>query len=99
MFFAVVSKPSLVAARRLIHTTKPVNKTVTEKVSEVADKVSSNVFDVLISRIQHHQINKKVGQGLASAIETGEKVTESAKQTMSRFPTFHIIYNKLTGPS
>ncbi|KAF8979166.1 hypothetical protein BDQ17DRAFT_1265006, partial [Cyathus striatus] len=38
-------------------------KTVTEKVSEVADKV-----------------NKKVGKGLASAIETGEKATNVAKE-------------------
>ncbi|GJJ13936.1 hypothetical protein Clacol_008193 [Clathrus columnatus] len=40
-------------------------KTVTEKVSEVAQN-----------------LNKKVGQGLASAIETGEKATEKTKEVM-----------------
>jgi hypothetical protein len=44
-----------------------------------------------------HKINKKVGKGLASVIETGEKVTESAKQTMGWFSTIHVLDNWLTG--
>ncbi|KAG1810046.1 uncharacterized protein HD556DRAFT_22997 [Suillus plorans] len=49
---------------RSIHAT-PAASTVTEKVSEMADKV-----------------NKKVGQGLASAIETGEKAAGKTKETL-----------------
>ncbi|KAG5646050.1 hypothetical protein DXG03_004473 [Asterophora parasitica] len=50
---------------RTRHSTPVAAKTVTEKVSEVADKV-----------------NKKVGKRLASAIETGEQATQSAKETL-----------------
>ncbi|KIJ68789.1 hypothetical protein HYDPIDRAFT_37223 [Hydnomerulius pinastri MD-312] len=50
---------------RHIHVTSVASKSVTGKVSEVADK-----------------LNKKVGQGLASAIETGEKATEKTKETL-----------------
>ncbi|OAX43632.1 hypothetical protein K503DRAFT_765719 [Rhizopogon vinicolor AM-OR11-026] len=49
---------------RSIHVT-PAAGTVTEKVSEMAEKV-----------------NKKVGRGLASAIETGEKAAEKTKGTL-----------------
>ncbi|KAG5729785.1 hypothetical protein E4T56_gene977 [Termitomyces sp. T112] len=49
---------------RAFRSTRPA-KTVTEKVSEVADKV-----------------NKEVGKRLASAIEKGEKVTQSTKETL-----------------
>lgn len=42
-------------------------KTVTEKVGEMAQN-----------------LNKKVGQGLASAIETGEKATEKTKDVMGQ---------------
>ncbi|KAG5339900.1 hypothetical protein C0989_003047 [Termitomyces sp. Mn162] len=51
---------------RAFRSTRPA-KTVTEKVSEVADKV---------------QVNKEVGKRLASAIEKGEKVTQSTKETL-----------------
>jgi len=54
---------SVVAARQL-HSSPVAEKTVTEKVTEVADKV-----------------NKSVGKGLASAIDTGEKVVGSTKHT------------------
>lgn len=30
------------------------------------------------------QVNKKVGEGLATAIETGEKVTEKTKKTLGK---------------
>ncbi|KAF9229702.1 hypothetical protein BS17DRAFT_805312 [Gyrodon lividus] len=55
---------------RHIHATPISSKSVTEKVSEVADKV-----------------NKKVGQGLASAIETGEKATEKTEETLGASTT------------
>lgn len=32
------------------------------------------------------KVNKKVGRGLASAIETGEQVTEKTKQTLGKRP-------------
>ncbi|KAF9243757.1 hypothetical protein BU15DRAFT_71883 [Melanogaster broomeanus] len=52
---------------RHVHAATPVNaKSVRDKVSEVAKK----------------KVNKKVGEGLASAIETGEKATEKTKQTL-----------------
>jgi hypothetical protein len=31
------------------------------------------------------QVNKKVGKGLASAIETGEKATKATKDTLGTF--------------
>jgi len=55
---------SIVAARQL-HSSPVAGKTVTEKVTEVADKV-----------------NKSVGKGLASAIDTGEKVVDSTKHSL-----------------
>ncbi|KAF9040361.1 hypothetical protein BDZ89DRAFT_1109876 [Hymenopellis radicata] len=61
---------SLQSARRLavlrsLHTTPVARKTVTEKVSEMADSV-----------------NKKLGKGLASALETGEQATKATKETL-----------------
>ncbi|KAF8167801.1 hypothetical protein B0H34DRAFT_683088 [Crassisporium funariophilum] len=53
------------SSSRPFHASPAACKTVTEKVSEVADKV-----------------NKKVGKGLASAIDQGEKATNAAKDTM-----------------
>ncbi|KAF8898339.1 hypothetical protein BD779DRAFT_1483413, partial [Infundibulicybe gibba] len=53
------------SASRSLHSTPVAAKTVTEKVSEVAENV-----------------NKSVGRGLASAIETGEKATENTKETL-----------------
>ncbi|KAF8845450.1 hypothetical protein BDN67DRAFT_1007304 [Paxillus ammoniavirescens] len=53
------------AYTRFIHATPLASKSVTDKVSEVAEKV-----------------NKKVGAGLASAIETGERATEKTKETL-----------------
>ncbi|KAH7916499.1 hypothetical protein BJ138DRAFT_1097173 [Hygrophoropsis aurantiaca] len=52
---------------RSIHFSPVAAKSVTEKVSEVADAV-----------------NKKVGKGLASAIETGEKVTSTAEEKLGK---------------
>ncbi|KAF8221778.1 hypothetical protein L208DRAFT_1414530 [Tricholoma matsutake] len=52
------------APSRALHSTPVSLKSMTEKVSEVADKV-----------------NKKVGEGLASAIDAGEKATKATKAT------------------
>ncbi|EEB88358.1 hypothetical protein MPER_13843 [Moniliophthora perniciosa FA553] len=60
---ATVSRP---AGVRALHSTPVAAKTVTEKVSEVADTV-----------------NKKVGKGLASAIDKGENAAQSTKETIS----------------
>ncbi|KAI6045190.1 hypothetical protein EDC04DRAFT_2639007, partial [Pisolithus marmoratus] len=60
------------------------SKTVTEKVAEVADKVPLCVNHIKSSPLTFplHQVNKKVGKGLASAIETGERATEKTKETL-----------------
>ncbi|KAK0466366.1 uncharacterized protein EV420DRAFT_1511258 [Desarmillaria tabescens] len=50
----------------LLHTTSVTRKSMTEKVSDVADTV-----------------NKKLGKGLASAIEGGEKAATATKDTLS----------------
>ncbi|KIJ38495.1 hypothetical protein M422DRAFT_50025 [Sphaerobolus stellatus SS14] len=63
MFRTVFANTSRSQAVRAFSTTRVANKSVTEKVSEVAS-----------------DLNKKVGQGLASAIESGEKTTEKAKK-------------------
>ncbi|KAF5377237.1 hypothetical protein D9615_006345 [Tricholomella constricta] len=71
MFNTVVASVRSSAVRasflnaRALHSTPVAAKTVTEKVSEVADK-----------------INKNVGKGLASAIETGEQATHTAKEKL-----------------
>ncbi|KAG2345319.1 hypothetical protein BDR05DRAFT_880646 [Suillus weaverae] len=66
---------------RSIHAT-PAASTVTEKVSEMANKV-----------------NKKVGQGLASAIETGEKAAGKTKEALgkSMFNGAESVYNDPVG--
>jgi len=61
---AYTARTSLLPTTRQLHASLVASKSVTEKVSDVADKV-----------------NKSVGQGLASAIETGEQVTEKTKET------------------
>jgi len=67
MYRSIASTSTIRAAvaSRSLHTTPVTAKSVTEKVSEVADAV-----------------NKKVGKGFASAIETGEKATEKTKETV-----------------
>lgn len=70
---------------RSLHSTPVAYKTVTEKVSEVADTVS---FPIYIPFLVHTltsvtKVNKKVGKGLASAIESGQEVTEKTKEKTS----------------
>ncbi|KAG8831284.1 hypothetical protein FRC17_003362 [Serendipita sp. 399] len=65
-----VSQPS-----RMLHSTPQALKTVTEKAKEVA----SNRLT-----FPPNKVNLKVGQGLASAIETGEQATQSAKETLGQ---------------
>ncbi|KZP15253.1 hypothetical protein FIBSPDRAFT_833234 [Athelia psychrophila] len=60
---AFISARSAGLRTRSLHSSPVAYKTVTEKVSEVADNV-----------------NKKVGKGLASAIETGEKAAHVTKE-------------------
>ncbi|KAI6133388.1 hypothetical protein EDD16DRAFT_1531561, partial [Pisolithus croceorrhizus] len=49
--------------------------------SQVASKtVTEKVADVA------DKVNKKVGKGLASAIEAGERATEKTKETIGRTP-------------
>ncbi|KAF9569862.1 hypothetical protein CPC08DRAFT_756839 [Agrocybe pediades] len=62
--FTSQATKAVVGARRL-HASPVARKTVTEKVTEVADK-----------------LNKGIGKGLASAIDKGEEVTQSAKETI-----------------
>ncbi|KAF7972563.1 hypothetical protein HWV62_38612 [Athelia sp. TMB] len=52
---------------RSLHSSPVAYKTITEKVSEVADTV-----------------NKKVGQGLASAIDAGEQATNVTKEKAAK---------------
>lgn len=71
--------------RRRIHATPWVSKSVKEKISEVADKVwfVYRIYEFkLIENFE--QVNKKVGEGLATAIETGEKATEKTKKTLGK---------------
>ncbi|KAG0699733.1 hypothetical protein DFH29DRAFT_935589 [Suillus ampliporus] len=70
-----------VSYTRSIHAT-PAAGTVTEKVSEMADKV-----------------NKKVGRGLASAIETGERAAGKTKETLGKSMSNGVesVYDGLVG--
>ncbi|ESK95539.1 f1 atpase assembly protein 11 [Moniliophthora roreri MCA 2997] len=66
MFRTALTTISRPAGARALHSTPVAAKTVTEKVSEVADTV-----------------NKKVGKGLASAIDKGEHAANATKETLS----------------
>lgn len=76
------------AARMAFSTTPTARKTITEKVSEVADKVSTaytppsayRIADVAV--VPPLQVNKKVGKTLAATIETGEGAAKAAKETI-----------------
>ncbi|KAG1777374.1 hypothetical protein EV702DRAFT_1268400 [Suillus placidus] len=63
-----------VSYTRSIHAT-PAASTVTEKVSEMANKVYITAHLFVL-------VNKKVGQGLASVIETGEKAAGKTKKAL-----------------
>ncbi|CAA7259960.1 unnamed protein product [Cyclocybe aegerita] len=62
---ARIAATAVSSSRRFFHASPTAHKTVTEKASEVADKV-----------------NKKLGKGLASAIDKGEKATYAAKDSI-----------------
>jgi hypothetical protein len=70
-------------ATRTIHSTPVASKTVTETVSEVADSVRLTCRFSSALRLKYEQVNKKVGKGLAEAIETGQRATQTTKQKTS----------------
>lgn len=72
---------------RAIHASPAAYKTLTEKVSEVADTVGRGAKQALLlsAHTENEQVNKKVGQGLASAIETGEQATEATKEAVGEY--------------
>jgi hypothetical protein len=73
-------------SQRLIHSTPAAYKTVTEKVSDVADSVSLLPVPICQNSDAYlFQVNKKVGKGLASVIEKGGKVTEAAKEKLGTY--------------
>lgn len=74
----------LSSSRRAVHSSPVAGKTTKEKVVEVADKVRSLAYIIVIGfhNAGSSQVNKSVGRGLASAIETGEHVTEVTKETL-----------------
>jgi hypothetical protein len=68
-----------------LHSAPVLHKTITEKAKEIADTVF--FFRIIVESIGidvavHIQVNKKVGQGLASVLDKGENVTQSAKETV-----------------
>lgn len=75
----VAIRPSL--ARRALHASPTSFKTVKETVAEVADSVRV-AHRCSISYSSVLQVNKKVGKGLASALETGQKAAETTKETV-----------------
>ncbi|KAJ3796447.1 hypothetical protein GGU11DRAFT_685790 [Lentinula aff. detonsa] len=60
-----ISRVSATSSVRAFHASPTASKTITEKVSEVADNV-----------------NKKLGKGLASAIDKGEQATASTQDSL-----------------
>ncbi|KAJ3860126.1 hypothetical protein EV359DRAFT_49733 [Lentinula novae-zelandiae] len=68
LFRTAISRVSATSSLRAFHASPAASKTVTEKVSEMAENV-----------------NKKLGQGLASAIEKGEDATSSTKESLRAF--------------
>lgn len=76
---------SLDAPSRRIHATPLAAMSVKEKMSQVADKVwFVQRINESVYNLDFEQVNKKVGEGLASAIETGEKATEKTKETLGK---------------
>jgi hypothetical protein len=78
---AYTVRASLLLTTRRLHASPIASKTATEKVSEVADKVCARALFPTNHDRTGVQVNKSVGKGLASAIETGEQVTEKTKET------------------
>ena len=80
---ALPSRVVIASFRRTFHTSPIAAKTVTEKAKEVAKDVSSRshcVICKLPAGLTSKQVNLKVGKTLAGAIETGEVITEKAKE-------------------
>ncbi|KAI0771007.1 hypothetical protein BD413DRAFT_476691 [Trametes elegans] len=61
--------------------------------SPAAYKVTEKVAEVA------DKVNKKVGQGLASAIEKGEQATEKTKETIGRCMLFWVAKEKASEAS
>ncbi|KAJ3751008.1 hypothetical protein DFH05DRAFT_1519165 [Lentinula detonsa] len=61
-----ISRVSATSSVRAFHASPTASKTITEKVSEVADNM-----------------NKKLGKGLASAIDKGEQATASTQDSLA----------------
>lgn len=81
---------SRAAASRQFHASPAAFKTITETVKEKADVVRlipHYLFVMLADTIFRSvvQVNKKLGKGLASAIETGEVATEKTKQAAGTY--------------
>lgn len=76
---------SLAVPSRSLHSTPAAYKTVTEKAKEMADTVRRFALNDGISLLtwtSNEQVNKKVGQGLASAIDSSESVAQATKETV-----------------
>ena len=78
------------------HTSPVTEKSVKEKVTEVADKVCPFQFAMAQGDFREEwwltgdnlvslgQVNMGVGKGLASAIDKGEQVTKATKETLGQ---------------
>lgn len=84
--FSASARSAVASSSRGFHSTPAAFK-VTEKVVEVADKVCFFLTAQSGAEFSSSgfQVNKKVGQTLASAIEKGEEATEKTKETLGEY--------------
>lgn len=79
------SAPAVRAGTRAFHVSPIASKSATEKVKEVASDVRGEVIPRIHQTLTACvQVNIKVGQKLASAIDKGEEATQAAKETLGK---------------
>ena len=75
--------PAVRASTRAFHISPIASKSATEKVKEVASDVCAGLVARRFRPLTPFlQVNIKVGQKLASAIEKGEEATQATKETL-----------------
>ncbi len=96
MFHTVLASASrrtaFTSSTRAFHYSPVANKSVVDKVKEVADNVCSPPTQ-RSTLLKVRQVNKTVGKSLAGAIEKGEQATDAAKSAAGE----HLDLQAFTG--
>jgi hypothetical protein len=86
MYRTILTGTPVALYARQFTSSQHARKTVTEKMSEVAEQVGSilSSASTFMPNLLFSKVNKKVGKGLASAIETGEEAAHKTKETVGQ---------------